>query len=213
MKLFLTKEKVSKIGKEPRHFLHQSQLTLREGMHLIGMMSATLPAVLAAPLHFRALQNLVNGAVTKNLPLQSQLLLDSGSKKDLQWWTTNLLSANGQPLRTPSPDIVMETDASLKRWGAVMGSQRAGGPWMDSEVGDHINLLELKAAGLALRSFVSNQKNKHILICMDNRVAIAYVNAKGGTRPKALNQEALETWESHYSSRACTWNVEYGGRL
>ena len=75
-----------------------------------------------------------------------------------------------------------------------MGSQRAGGPWMDSEVGDHINLLELKAVGLALQSFVSNQKNKHILIRMDNRVAIAYVNAKGGTRSKALNQEALEIW-------------------
>ena len=49
---------------------------------------------------------------------------------------------------------------------------------MDSEVGDHINLLELKAAGLALRSFVSNQKNKHILIRMDSRVVITYVNAK-----------------------------------
>ena len=61
--------------------------------------------------------------------------------------------------KSPSPDIVMETDASLKRWGAVMGSQRAGGPWMDSKVRGHIYLLELKAAGLALRSFVSNEKN------------------------------------------------------
>ena len=99
--LFLTREKVSKIGKEARHFLRQSQLTLREGMHLIGLMSATLPAVLEALLHFRALQNLVNEAVTKNLPLQSQLLLDSGSRKDLQWWTTSLLSASGRPLRGP----------------------------------------------------------------------------------------------------------------
>ena len=66
---------------------------------------------------------------------------------------------------------------------------------MDSEVGAHINLLELKAASLPLRSFVSTQINKHILIRMDNRVAIAYVNAKGGTRSKALNQEALEIWD------------------
>ena len=60
---------------------------------------------------------------------------------------------------------------------------------MDSKVGGHIYLLELKEAGLALRSFVSNEKNKHILIHMDNnnRVAIAYV------MPKVTQDQRLST--------------------
>ena len=40
---------------------------------------------------------------------------------------------------------------------------------------------ELRAAGLALESFVADRRNQHILLRMDNRVAIAYLNSKGGT--------------------------------
>ena len=60
---------------------------------------------------------------------------------------------------------------------------------MDSKMGGHIYLLELKEAGLAPRSFVSNKKNKHILIRMDNnnRVAIAYV------MPKVAQDQRLST--------------------
>ena len=73
-----------------------------------------------------------------------------------------------------------------------VGSNDGQSEVMDSKAGGHIYLLELKAAGLAPRSFVSNDKNKHILIRMEGSNSLC--DAKGGTRSKALNQEALEIW-------------------
>ena len=46
--------------------------------------------------------------------------------------------------------LVIQTDASKKGWGAVLGSQEIGGRWMDSEATNHINILELQAAFFAL---------------------------------------------------------------
>ena len=44
----------------------------------------------------------------------------------------------------------------------------------------HINILELKAAFLDLQTFAAQFSNGHILLLIDNTMAIAYINHKGG---------------------------------
>ncbi|KAI8491142.1 hypothetical protein Bbelb_311830 [Branchiostoma belcheri] len=61
-------------------------------------------------------------------------------------------------------------------------------------------LLKLKAASLALRSFVSAD-TQHDLLRLDNATAVAYVNHVGGTRSPDLAALALEMW---------SWALERG---
>ena len=67
--------------------------------------------------------------------------------------------------------------------------------WTQDERKAHINCLEMKAALLALQTFVSTRQNIHILLLLDNLSAIAYINHKGGTQSRTLSDLALEIWE------------------
>ena len=56
----------------------------------------------------------------------------------------------------------------------------------------HINVLELR---FALKSFESLVSGKHVLIQMDNRTAVTYLNKVGGTHAKDLSDLALQIWQ------------------
>ena len=103
---------------------------------------------------------------------------------------------NGQPLQMPAFDMTISTDASLLGWGATWPRTTIGGRWLPAEAKYHINLLELKAAHLALQAFFRTHTPtpRHILLQMDNSTAVAYVNKRGGTRSYSLSAEALELW-------------------
>ena len=71
-----------------------------------------------------------------------------------------------------------------------------GGRWDIQESRQHINILEMKAALLAIQSFLTTQVKmpQHIGLQMDNSIAVAYVNKRGGTRSSALAALAVEIW-------------------
>ncbi|KAI8513154.1 hypothetical protein Bbelb_097930 [Branchiostoma belcheri] len=58
---------------------------------------------------------------------------------------------------------------------------------------ENVSKTQLKAASLALRSFVSAD-TQHDLLRLDNATAVAYVNHVGGTRSPDLAALALEMW-------------------
>ena len=60
----------------------------------------------------------------------------------------------------------------------------------------HINILEMKEAFLAIHSFLTTQAKmpQHIGLQMDNSTAVAYVNKRGGTRSSTLAALAVEIW-------------------
>jgi len=76
----------------------------------------------------------------------------------------------------PEESIVITSDASTLEWGAVCQGVRTGGQWTADEARYHINILELKAAFLAIQSFLKDQEAVSILVRVDNRTAIAYMN-------------------------------------
>ena len=68
------------------------------------------------------------------------------------------------------------------------GSQRTGGLWSEKESQDHINVLKLRAAFFALKSFLPTQTDKVICLKLDSTTAVSYLNNLGGThRPQLLH--------------------------
>ena len=56
-------------------------------------------------------------------------------------------------IKANTADFVLFTDASLTGWGCACDIGRKGGHWDHTEAQDSINVLELKAGLLALKSF------------------------------------------------------------
>ena len=79
--------------------------------------------------------------------------------------------------------------------GASWGSQRTGGLWSEKESQDHINVLELRAAFFALKSFLPTQTNKVICLKLDNTTAVSYLNNLGGTHCPQLLHLAIAIWD------------------
>ena len=195
MKIFLPSKKVRDLVKQCSKLLRQRTVSAHKLAHLIGKMTATIPAVLPAALHYRALQRLKNRILWRNKQNYSAVgILDKESRMDLMWWNSHLPSNNGRTLITPPVKLTMESDASTKGWGAYCQGMRAGGPWQRIEKNQHINLLELKSAFLALQTFAATKTNTHVLLRLDNRTAIAYINQKGGTHSKPLSDVACTLW-------------------
>ena len=62
----------------------------------------------------------------------------------------------------------------------------------------YINVLELRAATLALKALLKHQLPvpTHVHLRLDNTTAVAYINKRGGrgTHSPALTTQALELW-------------------
>ena len=83
-----------------------------------------------------------------------------------------------QSLQDIPVDSTVQTDASEQGWGTKDGNNPIGGRWSSLE-GNHINVLELKAISLALKSYFRHNCNiKHVHILTDNSTALAYINNK-----------------------------------
>ena len=82
----------------------------------------------------------------------------------------------------------------------------------------HINLLELKAAYLALQCFLKETLSTHVLMRLDKRTAIAYLNRMGGPSYPPLpagdrHMELVPCMPDYTPCRVPTWYREYQGRL
>ena len=126
--------------------------------------------------------------------------LDPQAQNDLEWWVSeSSYRLNGCPIQLPPINLTVWSDASKQGWGAAYQGISTGGHWSVEEARCHINVLELRAATLALKAFLQSQDPqhpplKHIHLRIDNTTALAYINKKGGTRSPALTAQALELW-------------------
>ena len=87
----------------------------------------------------------------------------------------------GCPLHAEEHNLLLFTDASVKGWGAHLGDMTVSGLWSDTEANLHINVLELKAVVLAIRSFQTHLMNKRVLVASDIATVVSYLNKQGGT--------------------------------
>ena len=86
---------------------------------------------------------------------------------------------SSSPVVQKEVSVVIESDASLKGWGANCEGMRTNGVWNVNKAQCHINFLELKAAYLTIQCFLKERSEVNVLLQLDNRTAIAYLNHMG----------------------------------
>ena len=100
---------------------------------VIGLLSSTVQAVLPARLQFRYLQQQQIQSLKAQKSYQHTLILNKQSKEELIWWVNNLNLSNGRYLVQPLAQVVIQTDASMKGWGALCKGISTGGLWPKKE--------------------------------------------------------------------------------
>ena len=137
MNLSIPSEKMWKIRQDARRMLDCPQVTVREVARFVGKAVDTLRAIPLAPLHYRALQMLMNSVLPLNYTQEEVnnetfLTLTTACKADLTWWVSLEQSHLGTPVCPPCPTVMVHSDASNEGWGEFsMGKRRqeVSGHW------------------------------------------------------------------------------------
>ena len=110
------------------------------------------PGVENGLLHYRHLEACKSQTLRHNgYNFDRQISLDSKAFADISWWEENVDSEFTNLLVEP-PQVFITTDSSLQAWGAVRADCKTGGSWSNVEKTMHINVLELKAILIGLKS-------------------------------------------------------------
>ena len=191
-----SREKTEKIRQEATKVHNQEPPpTTREVSRLLGKLSSVSQAIPPGPLFCRAIQRDLASALERDSQsYNGPCPLSLAAKEELSWWGDQLTKWNGKSLVLRNPDLQIESDASRIGWGAFCEEVHTGGPWSREETDYHINCLELLAATLAVKTFLKDQVNKRILLLIDNRTAVAYINNLGGTVSAQATILARNLW-------------------
>ena len=183
--LSLPQEKVAALKQQVRAMSKKKLVSALALAQLIGKMSAALLAVSPAPLHYRSLQHLEHKALRKRC--YDTLISISSKAQNLSRW-------NGRMAKDPDPNLIIETDASKRDWGASCQGVMTGGCWSKEEANLHINVLEMMAASFAIQAFTKHLRGVRILLRTDNTSVVAHLNHMGGTRSPRLIALVKELW-------------------
>ena len=141
MRLLIPSEKLRKIQQDARHLQDRESVSVREIARFVGKATATMIANPLTPLHYRALQLLMNSVLPLNYTqeeistkYETVVTLTPASKKDLERWIDLKKAPLEAPVYHPDPTITIHSDASNKGWGAVLNGQlQTGGLWPPEE--------------------------------------------------------------------------------
>ena len=195
MTLSLPQEKVEKVLACCREMYCKTFTSILELTKLLGLLSSTIQAVMPAQLQLRHLQQLQIQNLKLKKSYQDHVRITPLAKKELKWWIKNLVFSNGRTLiQDQTNQIVIQTDASKKGWGAVCRGIRTGGGWSKEEAGLHINIQELLAVKFALQTFVKKDRMNSIHFQIDNKTALSYLLKMGGTASLTMINIAKEIW-------------------
>ena len=198
MRATLSEKKTGKLVSAIQGCLDKPKISIRELASVKGRIEATKPANPYAPLWSKRLEIAKISALQSNsYNYEARIVLSQDCREDLMIALQNLPGVSA-PIRIPPPDYTIFSDASELGYGfhdpgADWRRQRGGGRWSQDEEGDHINVLELKAAYFALKSLCDDKENIHLRMMTDNTTAMYCVNKLGSTRVK-LNDLTHKIW-------------------
>ena len=153
MSIALPQEKISK-----QSLLLSPTPSVSEIARIVGILSSCIPAVMPAPLHYRALQATKNQAIAVG-GYDHRISLPHAAKVELHALVvpTSHIS-QWEPIKSPQPDLILYTDASLLGWGATCQGVQIGGAWSLEERSLHINCLELLGLGMQSSPFTKGRQ-------------------------------------------------------
>ncbi|GFN74729.1 transposon ty3-i Gag-Pol polyprotein [Plakobranchus ocellatus] len=163
--------------------LFTPMITVRALAQTEGTLIACFPAIEYGQLYHRHLEILKINSLKTVYDFERLILLSEEAMSDLKWWLNDGLKSKKSLVRE-KPRATIKSDSSGYAWGAVMNKTDSGtsnsvthGMWRDNERKEHINVLELKAAMLAVQSLCRELTDCHVRIEIDNTTAVAYITA------------------------------------
>lgn len=191
MDISLPERKKKGLLKVGTKLMTESCVSIRYLAEFIGSLVAATPGVKMAQLFTRQLEHDKQVALNENGgDYAAKIIISKESRQDIEWWVNNINVPN--PIKLDQYDTTIFTDSSTEAWGASCDGIEIGGSWSISERKLHINSLELMAVQNALRYYLSNKTNMSVLLRVDNKTAIAYINKQGGCRSTTLHAVAKE---------------------
>ena len=195
MSVKLTTDKADKLCACCNKILLQTHPTIRDVCQLIGILVSACPGVMHGPLFCKQLEiEKIQALKCNHGDFDQTMTLSNLAKSDIHWWLDNIHTATN-PIDKGDYALLIQSDSSTLGWGAVCQDLEfsTGGLWTPHDMG-HINVLELKAAFLALQSFCNNHKSVHIRLMVDNATAVCYIREMGGSRSPECNKVARDIW-------------------
>lgn len=164
-KLFLPREKVEKVVRAIKRLIGAPVCSRREIVRVLGLMSASIPAVVWAQLHSRDLKSFHLSSWDKNNEsLEESLIITRQVRSSLVWWSVPGNLEKGRPWGQWDP-LKVTTDASARGWGAHLGKAKAQGSWQKEVARSSSNLRELRAVGEGLKAFKKTVTGKEVMVC------------------------------------------------
>ncbi len=162
-------------------------LTVKQFQILLGLMAAVSNVIPFGLLYMRPLEWWLKtkGFSPRWNPLR-MIKVTRRCLRALDMWRKPWLLSQGLVLGTPCRRVTLTSDASLTGWGAVMSGHPARGLWSGRHLTRHINCLEMLAMFRALKHFLPDLRNHHVLVCTDNTAVVSYINHQGGLRSRPL---------------------------
>lgn len=195
MTLSLTEEKKEKIISICKKIVDNHHNDIRTVAKAIGTIVSSFEAVPNGPLHYRQLEQEKITALKLNKGnFEANMTLSNKAIAELKWWISNI-STQFRDLTPVDIDSIIYTDASKEGWGVKSENWTFGGRWSEVEKDLHINVLEMKAAFMALQCIIKRPTYKHVRLMIDNTTAVSYINSKGGIRSPECNETAKRIWE------------------
>ncbi|KAL0163894.1 hypothetical protein M9458_039647, partial [Cirrhinus mrigala] len=107
---------------------------------------------------------------------------------------------------------------ALTGWGAVISGHPARGLWSGPHLTLHINSLEMLAVFRALKHFLPDLRDRHVLVCTNNTAVVYYINHQGGLRSRPLYKLAhldpcvVPGQNPLAKGSSCPWASQHGSR-
>lgn len=165
-------------------------------LRLMGLMAAMVQVVPLALLHMRPVQRCLLGlGLCPQRSHKTKVLVSRRLHGALQWWRVPENIKRGRALGPVIYRQLVYTDASTSGWGAVHVGCGTNRVWTGRWLGQHINVLELRAVLLALCHFLPTLRGHHVIVRTDSTVTAAYINRQGGLASPVLCNLATVLWQ------------------
>jgi len=191
-------DRIKSLRKDIVRILQYSSVKVRKLARVAGQCVSMTKAILPAKL---LLRNIYRTIATRS-DWNSEVILDNGTRIDLNWWIAALESWNGQCMVPKQVTLQLVTDASSTGYGGVIDNMEAAGFWNTRLSFKHSNYRELMAVLLCLKAFAPYIKNQVVQVLSDNITTVAYISHLGGPSAE-LSQLARAVW-----AEAIDLNVE-----
>ncbi len=152
--------------------------TVKQFQKLLGLMAAASNVIPFGLLYMRPQQWWLKtkGFSPRGNPL-CMIKVMRRCLRALDMWRKPWFLSQGPVLGAPCRRVTLATDASLTGWGAVMSGHHL--TW-------HINCLEMLAVFRALKHFLPELRDRHVLVRTNNTAVVFYINHQGGLRSHPL---------------------------